>query len=249
MAEVCRRWGVPLLVVPDGDPNSPEFISDMRSRWDPDVALSYWSLTIFRDAWIGAFTHSVNFHDGLIPDHRGVGATTMEVYEGLETGGFTFHHIDTGIDTGNILIEGTVPIAGRQMEEIIEAKLTAAGSRIGEVLDLIEAGAAGREQGTGGSYLSMKQYQAMSDVADPTTIDRHELERRIAAFGAVTMPLPGGPGGVTGLARGRGLGWPGLTLADGPVTVNRIGGTPAVLHLVWRTVRSRLRSVPRSGAG
>ena len=240
MAETCRRWGVPLLVVPDGDPNSPEFISALKSRWDPDVALSYWSLTIFREPWIAAFDHAVNFHDGRIPDHRGVGATTMEVYEGLETGVFTFHHIDRGIDTGNILVEGAVPIAGYDMEEIIEAKLVAAGKRIGEVLDLIEAGDPGREQGSGGSYLSMQRYGAMSRVDDPAAVDRHELERRIAAFGAVTVPLPGGPGSITGLARGRGLGWPRLNLADGTVTVNRIGGTPAVLHLVWRTVRRGL---------
>lgn len=237
VAETCRKWGVPLLVVPDGDPNSPDFIAEMKARWDPDIALSYWSLSIFRDPWIDAFAQAVNFHDGLIPDHRGVAATTMEVYEGLENGGFTFHHIDRGIDTGNILVEGTVPIAGRDMMEIVEAKLLAAGERIGEVLDLIEAGDPGREQSGGGSYLSMKQYRAMSRVDDPASIDRRELERRIAAFGAVSLPLPGGPAGVTGLARRRGLGWPRLELADGSVTVSRIGSGPAAVYLAWRMIR------------
>ena len=41
ISELCRRWGVPLLLVPDGDPNAPAFIDEMRKRWHPDMAFSY----------------------------------------------------------------------------------------------------------------------------------------------------------------------------------------------------------------
>lgn len=244
MAEVCARYGVPLLLVPGGDPNSPDFIEDMRARFDPDTALSYWSTTIFRAGWIEAFTDAVNFHDGLIPDHRGVAATTMEVYEGLERGGFTFHRIDEGIDTGNVLVEGTIPIAGVPMLDIIEAKLVAGGARVGEVLDRLEAGDPGRSQEGEGSYTSARQISELSTVVDAAQIDRGELERRIAALGAVMLPLPGGAAVVTRLARRRGLGWPRVRLADGPVTVSRISQLPAVPWIIGRTIRGWLPSKP-----
>ena len=156
IGEVCRKFDIPLLLVDHGDPNRPEFLADLAERFGPDVALSYWSMTIFGSEWLDTFDTAVNFHDGHIPDHRGVGATTVEVYEGLAEGGYTFHHIDRGIDTGNVLVAGSVPITGVEMMDIIEAKLVTAGSRVGEVLDKIDSGDPGRQQQGAGSYTSAR---------------------------------------------------------------------------------------------
>ena len=240
--ELCRRERVPLLLVPAGDPNAPDFIADVRSRWCPDVALSYWSRSIFGSGWLDAFDHAVNFHDGTIPDHRGLGATMMERYEGLDTGGFTFHRIDCGIDTGNVLVEGTVPTTGLAMVDIIEAKMAAAGRRVGEVLDLIDADDPGRAPEGEGTYTSAVMLRRLMTVDDPAHVDRAELRRRIVAFGSVVMSLPGGSAPVTGVARRSGVRWPRVHTADGPVTVSRIDGFPAAGYLVGRAIRRVFRS-------
>jgi methionyl-tRNA formyltransferase len=241
VSTLCRRWGVPLLMVPDGDPNAPAFLDDVRSRWHPDLALSYWSTVIFGTDWLDAFDHAVNFHDGRIPDHRGLGATMMELYDGLESGGFTFHHIDSGIDTGNGLVDGTVPSSGLALMELVEAKLVAAGRRVGDLLDLVEAGDPGREQEDGGSYTSANMLDELTTIDDPAALCRAELQLRIDAFGSVVLPLPGGPGPVTRLARRRGLGWPRVQMADGSVTVSRVAWLPAAGYLIGRAIRGVFR--------
>ena len=63
----------------------------------------------------------------------------MDVHEGLDVGGFKFHHSDRGIDTGNILVQATIPISGRVMMDIIELELVGGGQRIGVVTAVVRA--------------------------------------------------------------------------------------------------------------
>lgn len=52
-----------------------------------------------------------NYHNSLLPAHRGVNAEAWTIYNGDKTTGVTWHKVDQGIDTGDILaqVEFSVP--------------------------------------------------------------------------------------------------------------------------------------------
>ncbi|MBV2359546.1 LLM class flavin-dependent oxidoreductase [Thalassococcus sp. CAU 1522] len=48
---------------------------------------------------------AVNFHDGPLPRHAGLNAPVWALIEGESRHGITWHRIESGIDTGNILVQ------------------------------------------------------------------------------------------------------------------------------------------------
>lgn len=54
---------------------------------------------------------TINFHNAYLPHYRGRNAPTWEIYNGEKFGGATWHFVDSGIDTGKIIVQEKVPIA------------------------------------------------------------------------------------------------------------------------------------------
>lgn len=52
----------------------------------------------------------VNYHNSLLPLHRGVHAEAWAIYEGDHETGITWHYVDSGIDTGDIVDQRRLPI-------------------------------------------------------------------------------------------------------------------------------------------
>lgn len=52
----------------------------------------------------------INFHNALLPRHRGRNAVTWAIFGGDPVTGVTWHEVNPGIDTGNIIIQEEVPI-------------------------------------------------------------------------------------------------------------------------------------------
>lgn len=53
----------------------------------------------------------INFHNAYLPYYRGRNAPTWEIYNGEKFGGATWHFVNSGIDTGKIIVQKKVPIA------------------------------------------------------------------------------------------------------------------------------------------
>ena len=53
----------------------------------------------------------INFHNAYLPHYRGRNAPTWEIYNDEKFGGATWHFVDSGIDTGKIIIQEKVPIS------------------------------------------------------------------------------------------------------------------------------------------
>lgn len=53
---------------------------------------------------------SINYHDSLLPKYAGVHATTWAILKGEQTHGITWHLINEGIDTGDIVYQGAFPL-------------------------------------------------------------------------------------------------------------------------------------------
>lgn len=52
----------------------------------------------------------INFHNALLPDYPGRNAPTWVIFNGEKTTGITWHLVDKGVDTGNILIQKTIAV-------------------------------------------------------------------------------------------------------------------------------------------
>lgn len=61
----------------------------------------------------------VNLHHALLPAHPGRNAEAWTIYDGDTVAGITWHRIDAGTDSGNILIQKSVPVT----EETTSLKL------------------------------------------------------------------------------------------------------------------------------
>lgn len=238
LARIERRTAIPVLVPVDGNPNDPRFLAlldDLR----PNVALSYFYLRIFRPALLSRFEQSVNFHDALLPRHRGLLATSFSIYGGDEHAGFTFHRMTAEIDAGPILLQGSVPILPREaVDAVRKRQLAAARAALPQVLELVTAAEPGRPQVGHGSYHSRRDAWAMTHLERPDDITSEELAHRLRAFGLVHIRLDGGEYPVTRLRSGgsngsSAAGSLSFATADGVrLTIDRLAGLPVPLYRV-----------------
>lgn len=103
LAEQADRLGIPFVTVPDV--NGPSFLERVR-RWAPDVNASMSFDQILRRPLLevapGGF---VNCHAGALPFYRGRNVLNWALINGEGRIGVTVHHIDEGIDTGDIILQ------------------------------------------------------------------------------------------------------------------------------------------------
>jgi methionyl-tRNA formyltransferase len=90
--------------------NAPDFVkavSDMRP--DINVSISYDQILreqIVKTAPLGF----INFHAGKLPHYRGRNVVNWAIINGETEIGLTSHYIDEGIDTGDIILQESLPI-------------------------------------------------------------------------------------------------------------------------------------------
>ena len=72
----------------------------------------------------------INLHKGRVPEYRGMPPGFWELYDGRPSAGVTVHFVDTGLDTGDIVVSGDVPILKTDTPESILEKLDTEGMRL-----------------------------------------------------------------------------------------------------------------------
>ena len=99
--ESLKSWGQEQQV--RTFPFSGQLHTDL-SEFEFDYLLSIANLNILPDRLLELPKEgSINFHDGLLPDYGGVYTTSWAIYNREKEHGITWHYIDSGIDTGEIL--------------------------------------------------------------------------------------------------------------------------------------------------
>ncbi|PPK67115.1 amino acid adenylation domain-containing protein [Actinokineospora auranticolor] len=87
----------------------------------------------------------VNFHDGPLPRHAGVFATSWAILEGEERHGVTWHVMTREADTGDLLKQRTFPLAPTATVRDLDVLCFDAGvETFGELVDELAAGTATR---------------------------------------------------------------------------------------------------------
>lgn len=91
--------------------NSKEFL-DTITELAPDLNLSVsYDQILQRPIIDSAQLGFVNFHAGKLPYYRGRSVLNWAIINGEEEVGLTAHFIDEGIDTGDIILQRTLPIS------------------------------------------------------------------------------------------------------------------------------------------
>jgi len=108
LARSARALGVVTLT--PADVNAQEAVSAVAEA-APGLVLSVYYTQIFKAPFFAAIDcPAINFHPSLLPRHRGTAPLIWAIADGETRTGVTAHHIDTGIDTGDVVDQQALPI-------------------------------------------------------------------------------------------------------------------------------------------
>lgn len=137
----------------------------------------------------------INFHNALLPSHRGRNAPTWAIYEMDELTGITWHEVSGGVDEGNIIIQRKIPIDSKTTALMLTRKCMEMGSEafrecIKSVLDDSYASQAQDEKLAGEMHNSRSvPNDGILDLAWP--IDKISAFLRSLDYGALEiLPKP-----------------------------------------------------------
>ncbi len=92
-------------------PYSLERISVSNIPFIPDLICSVYYRYIISSEIIKCVKGKIfNLHPALLPQYRGCSSLTWAIINGEEKVGYTYHYIDNGIDTGNIIIQKQIDV-------------------------------------------------------------------------------------------------------------------------------------------
>ncbi len=206
-----RQYGLPIVVLPGGNPNHRSVLALMRDRSPAQFGVNLYCMRRFEPALLDCFDQCVNYHNGRLPQQRGLRASNWSLYQGEPQSGFTFHRMDTAFDDGAVMLEGEVPVLDRDTPGDLEVrKASAAAARLPLLLDAMLRGDTGQPQDGAASYRSAADYEHIRRVPDPSSLTADEWLRRLKGFVRIETHLDGGWVAVTGLIVGparRGLGF------------------------------------------
>lgn len=235
LRNMARDHHLALITPPGRDLNTPAFREDLRTRWKPDAVLSLGCRQIFRPELLAVFSTAINFHNGLLPDYRGLSATSWSLYNGETRTGYSFHHLTQGIDEGAVIVEGAVPVhAGLDPQAAELAKCVDAARAAEAVMDAIASKAPGRPQ-TGGSYYSRLDRQRICRIDTPETLTSAEIRRRLHCFGLLDLRIGDQWWEITELSE---RGGPSFRTADGVLAARRAMFLPPALYRIYRALRA-----------
>lgn len=114
---------------PDVNPGSPEFLAKVEAL-RPDLLLSVQYDRILKAPLLAIPRHGAfNLHFGPLPRLRGCFPTKWAILEN-EPAGVTFHYIDPGIDSGDVVDQIIVPLNPDETDETLYHRLQEAGYQL-----------------------------------------------------------------------------------------------------------------------
>lgn len=127
----------------------------------------------------------INVHASLLPRWRGAAPIQRSIEAGDTQTGITIMQMDVGLDTGDMLMKGEVPITRETTTPILHDALAVMGADlIVKTLDVLDAIKPQKQPDEGMTYAAkLEKREALIDW----TKSADEIERKIRAF----IPVPG----------------------------------------------------------
>jgi methionyl-tRNA formyltransferase len=114
MVDYCKKTGTPY---------SLENISKVELPFVPDVICSIYYRHIIKKHVIESCKGKIfNLHPSLLPKYRGCSSLTWAMVNGERETGYTYHYIDAGTDTGDILVQDSLVIEEFDTQETLYLK-------------------------------------------------------------------------------------------------------------------------------
>lgn len=119
VAKVLAKHHIPLIKI-EGSINSKENRA-IIAEYKPDLFVSIGGNQIFKQKLIDMPTHgTVNLHTALLPKYRGLMPSFWVLKNNEKYTGVSVFFVDTGIDSGPILVQKRVEIGNRTQEQLIK---------------------------------------------------------------------------------------------------------------------------------
>lgn len=163
MSAMLRMPNVRHLKV--ADLHGEDALAQVRA-FDPDLGISLAAPILRPSLFEIPRQGTINLHKGRLPDYRGMPPAFWEFFNGESEIGCTIHRVERGLDTGPILVEGTVPRSRYSTVRGTQLKLDELGVTLTrDAVRLIRDGrAVWKSQGPGGRTYSkptLRQVAAM----------------------------------------------------------------------------------------
>lgn len=161
--QLAESYG--LNIIERSDLNSPDFHAILR-QYVPDLFISIASPIIFKEQLIKIpKLDTINIHNAPLPKYRGMLPNFWQLYNGEREAGITIHRIDTGIDTGDKVVQHFVPIGSSDSLHDMIVKTKKEGVKLMiKVIEDFKTGNVNYSKIEGeGSYFS---FPARSDVKE-----------------------------------------------------------------------------------
>lgn len=141
LIDLCKKRNVPY---------SLEKITSKNLPFVPDVISStYYRYIISRQVIEAVNGKIFNLHPSLLPKYRGCSSLTWALINGEKEAGFTFHYIDPGVDTGNVLVQKPITIEAFDTQETLYTRaMYTAMQSYEDVLQKVVNGDSGQVQPT-----------------------------------------------------------------------------------------------------
>ena len=124
----CRRAGVPFAVVNHRDFSERTafdavLVEKLRATHIDLVVLAGF-MRIISPVLINAFAQRImNIHPSLLPAFPGKDPQRQALEHGVRFSGCTVHFVDTGVDTGPIILQAVVPVHGTDDVETLKRRI------------------------------------------------------------------------------------------------------------------------------
>ncbi|HEX3032370.1 MAG TPA: methionyl-tRNA formyltransferase [Bacillota bacterium] len=170
---------------------TPEFVEVLRGLTPDLIVVVAFGQLLSRDILDLPPHGCINVHASLLPRYRGAAPIHRAILEGEQETGVTIMYMDTGLDTGDMILQEKVPIEDRDTLGTVHDKLAETGARLlALTVKAMEAGQFSRTPQDG----SLSTYAGLLTRADEK-IDWHspasEIFNRIRGLnpwpGAFTM--------------------------------------------------------------
>ena len=120
---VCRRLEIPYEQL------SPVQVGDYLKKISENTLIisAHNSYLFSKDVVNQPNIKIINFHNAYLPYYRGRNAPTWAIYDGAKYSGATWHEVEASIDTGGIIVQEKVPVAGDETALSLLMKCARAG--------------------------------------------------------------------------------------------------------------------------
>lgn len=189
LSRFCARRAIPFVAA--RQPNDPQVLRRLAEA-APDIAFSLNNFRILKPDLLAIPTRGfVNFHNGPLPRYGGVNVCSWAIINGETRYGVTWHYLDQGIDTGDIIAQRFFDLADDCSVFELMKRCTEVGLRLfGEILPALLSGRAERKAQASGA----DSYYSHKDTPSGGRIDLHqpfvEIERLVRGLNFYPVENP-----------------------------------------------------------